>query len=53
MNTKRALKKNPSIAFKDIVIVRFLFNEKRPKLTNFLDEIIKGSTLESDLMLKK
>ena len=51
MNRKRALKKNPSMmAFREIVIVRFLFNEKRPKLTNFADEITKGSTFQSDLM---
>ena len=46
-------KKNPSMAFWGIAILRFLYNEMRPKLTNFRGEITKGSTLESDLMLKK
>ena len=37
-------KENPSMAFCVIAILRFLFNEMRPKLTNFRDEITKGST---------
>ena len=43
-------KRNLSMAFWKIAILRFLFNETRPKLTNFRDEITKGSTFESGLM---
>ena len=53
MNTKWGLKKNPSMAFCVIAILRFLFNETRPKLTNFRGEITKGKPFESNLMLKK
>ena len=50
MSSKWALKKNPSIAFCVIAILRFLPNEMRPKLTNFRREIAKVIAFESDLM---
>ena len=43
-------KKNPSMAFWKIAILRFLLNEMRHKLTNFRGEFTEGSTFETDLM---
>ena len=41
------------MVFWEIAILRFLFDDARPKLTDFGGEITKGSTFESDLMQEK